>query len=344
MSLPGSAMIPATHAARLQVARLSGRAIVELINRTITTRQIITRGSLENGVRLTSAIGGSTNAALHLPAIAYEAGIDLDIRLFDEISRSTPLIAKMNPATARNVIDFHESGGVPVVLAELAPLLHLEEMTVTGRTLGENIAGRVSPDNEVIKTFAHPFSATGGLAVLFGSLAPHSAVTKPAAIRDDMLVFSGPARVFESEAEANEAIMAEQVQPGEVVVIRYEGPKGGPGMPEMFKAMKLLHGLGLSDKVALVTDGRFSGTNNGCFIGHVSPEAMEGGPIALVWDGDPVLIDIPGKLLDLQVPEDELARRRAAWQAPPPRVSSGYLHLYARLAESADKGAIIRTR
>jgi dihydroxy-acid dehydratase len=217
-------------------------------------------------------------------------------------------------------------------------------MTVTGRTIGENIRGHVSPDNDVIKTFARPFSASGGLAVLHGNLAPNSAVTKPAAIRSDMLTFSGPARVFDSEAEANSAIMADAVRPGEVVVIRYEGPKGGPGMPEMFKAMKLLHGLGLSDKVALVTDGRFSGTNNGCFIGHISPEAMEGGPIALVSDGDVIAIDIPGKSLELKVPQGELDRRRTQWQPPPPRVTSGYLHLYSRLAESADKGAIIRTR
>ncbi|MFO7712954.1 dihydroxy-acid dehydratase [Desulfosarcina sp.] len=344
MSLTGSAMIPATHAGRLHTAQDAGRAVVALVRNGVTARRIITRASLENAVRLTSAIGGSTNAALHIPAIAYEAGVAFDIRLFDDISRSTPLIAKMNPAAACNVIDFFESGGVPVVMNAIASLLHQEAMTVTGRTIGENIRGHVSPDNDVIKTFARPFSASGGLAVLHGNLAPNSAVTKPAAIRSDMLTFSGPARVFDSEAEANSAIMADAVRPGEVVVIRYEGPKGGPGMPEMFKAMKLLHGLGLSDKVALVTDGRFSGTNNGCFIGHISPEAMEGGPIALVSDGDVIAIDIPGKSLELKVPQGELDRRRTQWQPPPPRVTSGYLHLYSRLAESADKGAIIRTR
>ena len=344
MSLTGSAMIPATHTGRLHVAQASGRAVVELVRAGVTARQIITRASLENAVRLTSAIGGSTNAALHIPAIAYEAGVAFDINRFDEISRSTPLIAKMNPAAACNVIDFYEAGGVPVVMNEIASLLHQEAMTVTGRTIGENIRGHASPDNDVIKTFEKPFSTSGGLAVLHGNLAPDSAVTKPAAIRGDMLTFSGPARVFDSEAEANAAIMADAVRPGDVVVIRYEGPKGGPGMPEMFKAMKLLHGLGLSDKVALVTDGRFSGTNNGCFIGHISPEAMQGGPIALVKNGDVISIDIPGKRLELKVSHDELDRRRTQWQPPPPRVTTGYLYLYSRLAESADKGAIIRTR
>jgi len=344
MSLTGSAMIPAVHTKRLHVAQESGHAIVKLVEDGVTARRIITRQSLENGVRLTSAIGGSTNAALHIPAIAYEAKIPFDIKSFDDISRSTPLVAKMNPAASANVIDFYESGGVPVVMNEIGSLLHKEEMTVTGRTIGANIKDLVSPNNEVIKTFSQPFSKSGGLAVLHGNLAPNSAVTKPAAIAPDMLTFTGPAIVFNSEAEANAAIMDKGVRPGQVVVIRYEGPKGGPGMPEMFKAMKLLHGLGLSDKVALVTDGRFSGTNNGCFIGHISPEAMEGGTIALVEDGDIIEIDIPGKSLVLNVSEEELEERRRQWHPPAPRVTSGYLYLYSRLAQSADKGAIIPSR
>lgn len=341
MSLTGSAMIPSTYAKRMHVAYASGEAIVDLTKKQITARQIITSESIKNAVLLTSAIGGSTNAALHIPAIAYEADVHFNIDIFDEISRSTPLIAKMNPAASANVIDFYESGGVPAVMAELLPLLKKESITVTGQSIGENLAGYSSPDNEVIKTFAKPFSAAGGLAVLYGNLAPESAITKPAAIDPEMLIFAGPARVFNSEREANKAIMANQIKTGDVLVIRYEGPKGGPGMPEMFKAMKLLHGLGLAKDVALVTDGRFSGTNNGCFIGHISPEAMEGGSIALVEEGDLISIDIPGKELKLKVGADILAERKKQWKPPTPRVTGGYLKLYSYLASSAATGAII---
>lgn len=341
MSLTGSAMIPATHAGRMQVAFASGEAIVELIRNEVSARQIITLKSLENAVRLTAAIGGSTNAALHIPAIAYEADIGFDIDLFDRISRSTPLVAKMNPAASANVIDFHRSGGVPAVMAELLPLLNGDVPTVTGASLAENVAPYRSPDNEVIKTLQNPFSAFGGLAVLRGNLAPDSAITKPAAIDPEMHTFSGPARVFNSEQEANEAIMQGQVSAGDVVVIRYEGPKGGPGMPEMFKAMKLLHGLGMGKTVALVTDGRFSGTNNGCFVGHISPEAMAGGPLALVENGDEIVIDIGAKEISLRVDGAILAKRRGRWQKPAPRVISGYLKIYSRLASSAATGAVL---
>lgn len=344
MSLPGSAMIPATHSQRFQMARLAGESIVHLVKEGHTARKIITRHSLENAVRLTSAIGGSTNAALHVPAIAYEAELEFDIDSFDDLSRGTPLIAKMNPAAPANVIDFYESGGVPAVMAELLPLLHGECLTVTGRSLAENLANLRSPNDEVIKTLDNPFSNSGGLAVLRGNLAPDSAVTKPAAIDPSMWKFRGPARVFDGEEQANRAIMTGVVKPGDVVVIRYEGPKGGPGMPEMFKPMKLLHGLGMGREVALVTDGRFSGTNNGCFVGHVSPEAQEGGSIALVRDNDMIEIDIPSKRLELLVEEEELRRRRSKWQAPEPKVRKGYLFLYSQLAQSAAKGAIIRNR
>ncbi|KJS23083.1 MAG: dihydroxy-acid dehydratase [Clostridiaceae bacterium BRH_c20a] len=344
MSLTGSAVIPAVYNERLKTAQESGRAIVNLIRKDITARQIINKESIENAVRLNSAIGGSTNSALHIPAIAYEAKVEFDLDIFDKLSRTTPLVAKMNPAASANVIDFYEAGGVPVVLGEISSLLKLNALTVTGKTIGENIKGYKSPNNEVIKTFAEPFSAFGGLAVLYGNLAPNSAVTKPAAINPNMLSFQGPARVFNSEDEANIAILNNEVKPGEVVVIRYEGPKGGPGMPEMFKAMKLLHGLGLADKVALVTDGRFSGTNNGCFVGHISPEAQEGGPIALVQDGDLIDINIPERKLDILVDSLVLEDRKKQLQPPKARVTEGYLYLYSKLAESADKGAIIKTR
>ncbi|MBZ4653800.1 MAG: dihydroxy-acid dehydratase, partial [Peptococcaceae bacterium] len=240
MSLTGSAMVPAVYNDRLKVAQESGRVIVSLVEKNLTARKIITRESIENAVRLNTAIGGSTNAALHLPAIAYDARVPFDMELFDTLSRSTPLIAKMNPAAPLNVIDFYEAGGVPAVMAEITSLLHTGAMTVTGKTIGENIKGSKSTNPAVIKTFREPFSPMGGLAVLYGSLAPNSAVTKPAAIHPNMLKFKGPARVFDSEEAANQAILNKLINPGEVIVIRYEGPKGGPGMPEMFKAMKLL--------------------------------------------------------------------------------------------------------
>ncbi|UQZ89158.1 dihydroxy-acid dehydratase [Deltaproteobacteria bacterium Smac51] len=344
MSLSGSAMVPAVSSARLAVAQRSGQAIVKLVEKNITARQIITADSIENAVRLTSAIGGSTNAALHVPAIAYEAELDFDLNMFDKMSRSTPLIAKMNPSASANVIDFYESGGVPAVMSELTSLIHTGSMTVDGQTVAENLKGIKSPDNEVIKTFAEPFETTGGLGVLYGNISPLGAVTKPAAIDPSQRVFRGPAVCFNSEEEANQAIMAGKIKGGEVLVIRYEGPKGGPGMPEMFKALKLLHGLGLAKKTALVTDGRFSGTNNGCFVGHVSPEAQEGGPIALIKDGDMIAIDIAAQKLELEVSEKELAARKEGWQPPEARVTKGYLYLYAQLAQSAAYGAIIKTR
>ena len=341
MSLTGSAMIPATYAKRMHVAHESGIKIVDLVKSNTTARQIINEKSIANAVRLTSAIGGSTNAAIHIPAIAHEAGIEFNIDLFDDICRSTPLIAKMNPAATYNVIDFYHAGGVPAVMGELISIMETDIPTVTGTSMGENLKGFSSPDNEVIKTIKNPFSKTGGLGVLWGNLAPDSAVTKPAAIDPSMLTFQGKARVFNSEQEANTAILKEEIKEGDVIVIRYEGPKGGPGMPEMFKAMKLLHGMGMAKKVALVTDGRFSGTNNGCFIGHISPEAMEGGPIAMVEDGDMITIDIPGKCIDVNISPEEMKSRTKEWVRPEPRVAGGYLNLYSRLASSAATGAII---
>jgi dihydroxy-acid dehydratase len=341
LCLPGSATIPAYDAHRLRIAQESGRRIVDLVNQGITARQIINQKSIENAIRVNTAIAGSTNAALHMPAIGYEADCEVTMDLFEELSRSTPYIARMNPAAAPNVPDFHNAGGVPAVMKETLKLLHGDAMTVTGKTVAENIADAEILDSNIIRTMDDPWSGEGGLAVLRGNLAPNTAITKPAAIVPEMHTFTGKARCFNSEEEANQAILNGKVLEGEVVVIRYEGPKGGPGMREMFKAMKLIYGKGLALKTALVTDGRFSGTNNGCFVGHISPEAAEGGPLAVVEDGDLITIDIPSRELHLQVSDKEIKARLSKWQRPEPKFKRGYLALYSRLAESADKGAII---
>jgi dihydroxy-acid dehydratase len=344
LCLPGGATIPATQADRLRMAQESGRQIMELFKRGITARQIIDQKGIENAIRVNAAIAGSTNAALHIPAIAYEADLEVTMDLFEEINRSTPHIAKMNPAAAPNVPDFHDAGGVPAVMREILPLLHGDAMTVSGKTVAENVANAEARDRNIIKSAADPWSKEGGLAVLRGNLAPNTAITKPGAIDPDMHTFTGKARCFDYEEAANQAILDGKVQPGEVVVIRYEGPKGGPGMREMYSAMKLLYGRGLALETALVTDGRFSGTNNGCFVGHISPEAAEGGPIAVVEDGDPITIDIPKRSVQLDVSNEEIERRLSRWQRPEPKFKKGYLALYSRLAESADKGAIIKHR
>jgi len=342
LSLPGSATIPATYADRLRLAQKSGQQIVALVKGGITARMILNQKGIENGIRLSAAIGGSTNVALHIPAVGYEADCEITMDLFEKLCRSTPHIAKMNPAAAPNVPDFHHAGGVSAVMKELLPILHADALTVSGKTLAENVADIGAPDRTIIKTMADPWGKEGGLAVLRGNLAPNTAVTKPAAIRPDMHIFTGKAHCFDSEEEANHAILEGKVTAGEVVVIRYEGPKGGPGMREMYKAMKLLYGSGLALTTAVVTDGRFSGTNNGCFVGHISPEAAEGGPIAIVENGDEVTIDIAARKLHLHLADGEIQDRLAGWKRPAPKYKKGYLALYSRLAESADKGAIIR--
>jgi dihydroxy-acid dehydratase len=344
MSLTGSATIPATWADRLRVAQQSGRRIVDMVRQGTTGGDIINRQSLENAIRLNAAIGGSTNAILHLFAVAYEAGVELTVDQFEDLCRTTPHIARMNPAAAPNVPDFHAAGGVPAVMTEILPLLHGDALTVTGKTMAGNLRGFVARDRRIIRSYDEPWAPGGGLAFLRGNLAPQSAITKPAAIDPAMHTFTGKARCFDVEEAANQAILDGLVREGEVVVIRYEGPKGGPGMREMYSAMKLLYGRGLAGKTALVTDGRFSGTNNGCFVGHISPEAAEGGPLAAVHDGDLITVDIPNRGLHLHVPDGEIEARLATLQPPAPRFNKGYLALYARLAESADKGAIIRHR
>ncbi len=344
LSLPGTATIPAVWADRFRAAQASGRRIVELVQEGGTSRRMVNQEGIENAVRVMAAMGGSTNSALHIPAIAYEAGVELSMDRFDELCRTTPHIARMNPAAPPNVPDFHQAGGVPAVMKEILPLLHKEALTVSGQSVAENVAFAPGPDGTIIKPLADPWNPEGGLAVLKGNLAPDSAVTKPAAIRPEIRFFQGAARCFNTEEEADQAILEGEIKEGDVVVIRYEGPKGGPGMREMAIPMKLLYGRGLALKTALITDGRFSGTNNGCFVGHISPEAAEGGPIAAIQDGDRITIDVDGRSLTLEVPKEEIRARLARWRKPPAKIKEGYLALYSRLAESAHYGAVIRRR
>ena len=346
MALPGSALIPAAYAARLRSSFEAGRAIVELCKKGITARQILTPAAIRNGIKVTMATCGSTNAVLHLSAVANEAGLDMNVvEEFEELNKTTPQIAKVNPAAAPDMEAFYRAGGIPRVEQRLGDILDTSVMTVTGKTLAENLAGYVyeyPEDPSIIKTVEEPFSKTGGVAVLHGNLCPHTAVTKPGAIHPSMHHFVGKAKCFNSEEEAEEAILGLKIQPGDVVVIRYEGPKGGPGMREMFKAMKYMYGVGLHQSAALITDGRFSGTNNGCFVGHISPEAAEGGPLAIVEDGDEILIDVDEGRLELHVSDEEIARRFENWKLPEKNIPNGYLRLYAKTATSADQGAVIK--
>lgn len=346
MSLPGGALIPAAYAARLRHSFESGRAIVELCKKGITARQIMTPAAIRNAIKVTMAICGSTNAVLHLSAIANEAELDMNVvEEFEKLSRTTPQIAKVNPAAKPEMEAFHRAGGIPRVQQRLGDILDTSVLTVTGKTLKENLAGYVyeyPEDPSIIKTVEEPFSRTGGVAVLHGNLCPNTGVTKPGAIDPSMHHFVGRAKCYNSEEEAEEAILGGRIQAGDVVVIRYEGPKGGPGMREMFKAMKYLYGVGLSKSTALITDGRFSGTNNGCFVGHISPEAAEGGPLAIVEDGDEILIDVNEGRLELHVSDEEIARRYKELKMPEKHIPNGYLRLYAKTATSADQGAIIK--
>jgi dihydroxy-acid dehydratase len=341
MSLTGSSMIPAVEADRMRAARKSGMQIVELIKKGITARQIMTKEALKNGIKLNSAIGGSTNVALHMPAIAYEAEIQLSLEEFGEISQSVPHVAAIMTASKYDLVDFHRAGGVPAVMKVIESLLETGCLTVTGETIGENIKNARIIDNRVIHDLSDPFHESGGIAVLKGNIAPQGSISKPASIRSDLWSFKGPALVFDGEHQAIEGIKAGRVKPGDVVVIRYEGPRGGPGMPEMFKALKLLAGMGLAENTALVTDGRFSGSNSGCFVGHVSPEAAQGGPIAVIKNGDIISIDIIKGFVEVELTEVEIAGRLKEWNAPEPRVKRGYLSLYSRLVGSASTGAVI---
>ena len=343
MSLPGCAATPAVDARRMQAGYETGRAIMKLVEREITARQVITEESIENAIALIMATGGSTNAIMHLQAIHREAGLgDLPLSRFDEFSRRIPQIASVYPASPYDMVDFYHAGGVPAVMAELEPMLHLDCMTCTCETVGVELQkAERSKMREVIRTAEAPFSETGGVAVLGGNLAPLGAVVKPAAVPEHLLKFKGKARVFQSEQEAVAAIWNGEVEQGTCIVLRYEGPKGGPGMPEMYRPMKALEGMGLAKSCALITDGRFSGSNRGLFVGHISPEAYEGGLLALVEDGDEIVIDIPMCKIELLVTPEILADRKKAWKKPAKDIPDGYLKLYRAASRSAAEGATV---
>lgn len=341
MGLPGNGTIPAAYTgARRQLAKRAGHVVMELLKKDIKPRDILTEKAFENAITVDMGIGGSTNTVLHLTAIAHEAGIELPAARFDEISRRTPYIAKLSPAGIHHMIDLNEAGGINAVMKELSKkgIIHTDAMTVVG-TVAEKIANAKILRPDVIKTVEEPYRKEGGLAILSGNLCPENAVVKASAVAEDMLVYTGKAKCFSSEESAVNAIMDGKIVEGDVVVIRYEGPKGGPGMQEMLNPTAVISGRGL--KVALITDGRFSGASRGACIGHISPEAMAGGPIAFIEDGDLIDIDIPNRKLELRVSDEELAKRKAAWVKPEPKIKTGYLSRYAKLTTSASRGAVV---
>ena len=343
MGLQGNGTIPAVYSDRLKLAKHAGMQIMELLRKNIRPRDIMTKDAFMNALTVDMALGCSTNSMLHLPAIAHEAGVELNVDIANEISERTPNLCHLAPAGPTYIEDLNEAGGVYAVMNELTKknLLHLDCLTVTGKTVGENIKGCVNLNPEVIRPLDNPYSPTGGLAALKGNLAPDSAVVKRSAVVPEMMVHEGPARVFDCEEDAIDAILGGKINPGDVVVIRYEGPKGGPGMREMLNPTSAIAGMGLGSSVALITDGRFSGASRGASIGHVSPEAAVGGPIALVEEGDIIRIDIPAYKLELKVSDEELAKRRAAWTPREPKINTGYLARYAAMVTSGTRGAIL---
>lgn len=342
MGLPGNGTIPAVDARRVGLAYKAGKQVVALVSKGVSPRDVITKKSIYNAFAVDMALGGSTNSVLHLMAIASEADIKFSLSEVDEISRRVPHICKISPASDYHIEDLDMAGGIPAIMHEISDYLNLQVMTVSGKALAEVIRDAQVQDRKVIRPVSSPYSATGGLGVLFGSLAPDGAVVKSAAVVPQMLVHEGPAKVFDSEEMAVVAIMGGQIKPGDVVVIRYEGPKGGPGMREMLTPTSLLSGMGLDDKVALITDGRFSGATRGAAIGHVSPEAAEGGPIAAVMDGDVISIDIPSRKLEVKVSKEEINKRLKKLPPFQPRVSSSYLRRYAEKVSSASTGAVFK--
>ena len=346
MGLRGNGTIPAVYSERIKLAKHAGMAVMDMFNKNIRARDIITKESILNALTVDMALGCSTNSMLHLPAIAHEIGFDFDISFANPISEKTPNLCHLAPAGPTYMEDLNEAGGVYAVMKELADigLLNTDCMTVTGKTIGENIANAVNLDPEVIRPVDNPYSKTGGLAVLKGNLAPDGSVVKRSAVVDEMMVHEGPARVFECEEDAIAAIKGGKIVEGDVVVIRYEGPKGGPGMREMLNPTSAIAGMGLGSSVALITDGRFSGASRGASIGHVSPEAAVGGPIALVEEGDIIKINIPEMTLNVDVSDEELATRRAKWQPREPKVTTGYLKRYASLVTSGNRGAVLEIK
>jgi dihydroxy-acid dehydratase len=343
LALPGNGTIPAVSAARYRLAKQAGMQILELVRLNLLPRQIATLTAFENAMAVDMALGCSTNTVLHIPAMAYEAGLDLPLDLFNVISEKTPHICSLSPGGKHHMEDLHRAGGVPAVMSLLlrAGLISGETITATGKTMAENLNGVRVLDNEVIHDLAHAYHAQGGIAILKGNLAPLGGVVKQSAVDPKMLSREGRARVFNSEEEASAAIMGGTIKPNDVIVVRYEGPKGGPGMREMLSPTAAIAGMGLDKDVALLTDGRFSGGTRGAAIGHISPEAAAGGPIALVREGDVIAIDIPNKSLTLKVEEAELAERRKQWLPPEPKVKHGYAYRYSRLVTSGSQGAIL---
>ncbi len=347
LGLPGNGTIPAVYAARLRLAKQAGMAVMNLFHENIRPRDIAVAEAFENAMAVDMALGCSTNTVLHVPAIAREAGVDLPLTMFNEVSGKIPHICSLIPGGPHSLQQLNEAGGVPAVMRELQNTkmgLNHQVMTVTGKTLGENLQQARIRDGEIIRPVTNPYHKDGGIAILYGRLAPHGAVVKQSAVAPEMMQHKGPARVFNSEQEALDSILSGAINSGDVVVIRYCGPKGGPGMPEMLSPTSAIIGMGLGKSVALLTDGRFSGGTQGACIGHISPEAAEGGPIALVEEGDTIVIDIPGKRLELEVDENTLANRRENWQPPESKITKGYVARYARLVTSGSSGAVLDER
>ena len=346
MGLRGNGTIPAVYSERIKLAKHAGMQVMEMLRRNIRPRDIMTKEAFMNALTMDMALGCSTNSMLHLPAIAHEAGVELNVDIANEISARTPNLCHLAPAGHTYIEDLNEAGGIYAVMNEISKkgLLNLDCMTVTGKTVGENIKDCVNKNPDVIRPIDNPYSQTGGIAILKGNLAPDSGVVKRSAVAPEMLKHEGPARVFDCEEDAIAAIKGGRIVDGDVVVIRYEGPKGGPGMREMLNPTSAIAGMGLGSTVALITDGRFSGASRGASIGHVSPEAAVGGPIALVEEGDIISIDIDNHQLNVLVSDEEMAARKAKWQPREPKVTTGYLARYASLVTSGDKGAILQAK